>query len=70
MEEKIGLCFADLKFGSVESIKEAGRWAHGALYHVKTKRRRYPNEFTVYELDGEVKTVYSLQTNKTYKSAS
>lgn len=66
MDEKIEAYFAQKRLGKIKYIKPTGAWAHGSLYHVKTKRIRHPNEFTVYELDGDIKTVRSLQTNKTY----
>lgn len=66
MNQKIEAYFTEKKLGKIKDIKPSGTWAHGSLYHVKTTRWRRPNEFTVYELNSEIKTVRSLQTNKTY----
>ncbi|MEG1497553.1 MAG: hypothetical protein RR385_09305 [Clostridiales bacterium] len=66
MNEKIESYFAQKKLGRIETIEPTGLWLHGNLYHIKTKRWGRPNEFTVYELNGEIKTVRSLQTNKIY----
>jgi len=66
LDEPIKEYFKQHKLGSITNIKPAGQWAKGDLYHVTVKRLRPPTEFTVYELDGEIKTVRSLQTGKTY----
>lgn len=66
MNKKIRQFFRDHKLGKIKSIREIGAWAHGKLYHVKTNRRIRTNEFTVYELNDEIKTVRSLQDGKIY----
>ncbi|MEG0998878.1 MAG: hypothetical protein RSC99_10030 [Clostridiales bacterium] len=66
MKNKIESYFARTKLGKIKEIIFVGNWSQGDLYRVKTTRWLHPNEFTIYELDGEIKTVRSLQTNKIY----
>lgn len=66
MEGKIEDYFKKHKLGKTQYIKENGKWSNGKIYHVKVKKILPPNEFTIYELNNEIKTVRSLQTDKTY----